>query len=51
MNGLALFPLVLLMGSAFSHYLTGQLLTTNKVIMFGAGMFSLCAILEDTTTT
>jgi len=47
MNGLALFPLLLLMGSVFSDYLTAQLLTTNKVIMFGAGMFSLFAILED----
>jgi hypothetical protein len=47
LNGLALFPLILLMGSSFSQYLTDQLVETNKVIMFGAGALALFAILED----
>lgn len=48
LNGLALFPLILLMGSCFSDYLTAELVGTNKVIMFGAGALALFAILEDT---
>ena len=48
LNGTAIFPLLLLLGSAFSEYLTQQLLHTNKVILFAAGCVALFAVLEDT---
>jgi hypothetical protein len=47
LNGLAIFPLLLMMGSTFSDYLTKELIETNKVILFGAGAVALFAILED----
>lgn len=47
LNGTAIFPLLLLIGSAFSEYLTSQLLHTNKVILFAAGCVALFAVLED----
>ena len=46
-NGLAVFPLMLLMGSTFSTYLTAELLGSNKAILFGSGAVALFAILED----
>ncbi len=47
LNGLAIFPLLLLMGATFSDYLTAQFLETNKVISFGAAALALFAILEN----
>jgi hypothetical protein len=47
LNGLAIFPLLLLMGATFSDYLTAQFLETNKVVSFGAAALALFAILED----
>jgi len=46
-NGLAIFPLPLLMGSTFSDCLTREFPETNKVISFGAGAVALFGILED----
>lgn len=47
LNGTAIFPLLLLTLSVFSRYLAAELMLTNKVILFAAGVVALLAVLED----
>jgi hypothetical protein len=49
-SGMAVFPLILVVGSSVSESATRALLSTNRVIMFIAGLFALAAVLEDRKT-
>ncbi len=46
LHGIALFPLMLMAGAAFSSTLLDALLHTHKVILSAAGLVALFAILE-----
>jgi hypothetical protein len=46
-HGLAIFPLLTLSISAFSHEAVTELAKSNPVILSGAGFVALLAILED----
>ena len=45
--GLAILPLLLMFGSLFSAWCLEELVTTNRVLLCGAGFLSLFTLLED----
>lgn len=46
-NGMAVFPLLLVVASSVSESAAQALLATNRVIMFIAGLYAIAAIFED----
>lgn len=47
--GLAILPLLLMIGSVFSDRFLDELVATNRVLLCGAGFLSLFTLLEDKT--
>ena len=45
--GLAIFPLLLMIGSLFSAWCLDELVATNRVLLCGAGFLALFTLLED----
>ena len=45
--GLAILPLLLMIGSLFSTWCLDELVTTNRVLLCGAGFLALFTLLED----
>lgn len=47
LNGIALFPLLLLAVSTFSSGALSALLESNRIMLSASGIVALCAVLED----
>ena len=47
MFGVAILPLLLMVGSVFSNWFLEELVTTNRVLLCGAGFLALFTLLED----
>lgn len=45
--GLAILPLLLMIGSVFSERFLDELVATNRVLLCGAGFLALFTLLED----